>query len=378
MKKALFVALFVGIILIQSVFSQGIKVPVKVVPVLISDISSSIKSIGSIKPMEQIVFSTKIMATIKQITKDEGDFCQKDDLIVEIDSSELLAKLELLEAQKKEIAANVSALKAQSRGVTVNSKNAKKDLDRQKALLKRGSTTQKNLDDIKTKYDALSAQKDMLTARIKSVRGKSDQIDAGKKEIDALLKYTVLKAPFSGYVIQKFNFQGELAKPGAPIIKMLSLDTVKVELIVNEMDIEKVVLGQDIIFSADAFSGISFKSKVDKIIPEGNKLNRSFRIHGIVKNSENSKLKPGMFARGEVIVQKHEKSLLIPKDALMQNGDQFYVFKIEDNKAYQVMVKTGFEDDINIEVLNGLKAQDKIVVIGKENLSDKSSVRVIE
>ena len=67
MKKILFVELVVVIVFSQSIFAQGIKVPVKVVPVLTQDISSSVKAIGSIKPKEQIIFSTKIMATIKQI-----------------------------------------------------------------------------------------------------------------------------------------------------------------------------------------------------------------------------------------------------------------------------------------------------------------------
>jgi membrane fusion protein (multidrug efflux system) len=92
----------------------------------------------------------------------------------------------------------------------------------------------------------------------------------------------------------------------------------------------------------------------------------------------NRLLKPGMFAKIEVALTEKPDALAIPREAVLEEGRKRAVFVVEGNQALRKPVVTGIEQDQLIEVVEGLKDGDKVIVRGQESLRDRSTVRVVE
>ncbi|MFQ6115869.1 MAG: efflux RND transporter periplasmic adaptor subunit, partial [bacterium] len=89
-------------------------------------------------------------------------------------------------------------------------------------------------------------------------------------------------------------------------------------------------------------------------------------------------VKPGMFARVRIIYDTHQNSLLIPKQAVLSEDGSEVVFTIQDSVAIKKQVKTGYESEAMVEIMEGLSLGEKIVVVGQSGLKDSSKVEIVQ
>ena len=89
-------------------------------------------------------------------------------------------------------------------------------------------------------------------------------------------------------------------------------------------------------------------------------------------------LRPGMFARGSIIVDKHDNVVILPKDALVAEGRGHAVWMISDSKAQKKPVTTGYETREEIEAVSGVSASDVLVIVGQDKLSDGVKVQIVD
>jgi membrane fusion protein (multidrug efflux system) len=89
-------------------------------------------------------------------------------------------------------------------------------------------------------------------------------------------------------------------------------------------------------------------------------------------------LKPGMFAKIEMILKEKPDALTVPRDAVLKEEGKEFVFAVEGNQAFRKPVVTGIERENLIEIVEGVKDGDKIVVRGQESLKDRSTIRIVE
>ena len=110
------------------------------------------------------------------------------------------------------------------------------------------------------------------------------------------------------------------------------------------------------------------------------KTNEKFRnkvIGGkILIDNDQLKLRPGMFAKADIIVDRADSSIIIPKDVILSNRRRKYVYIVEKNTAKIRNLQTGLEDEYNIEILSGLNVNDNLVVKGFETLKEDAKVKI--
>jgi membrane fusion protein, multidrug efflux system len=121
----------------------------------------------------------------------------------------------------------------------------------------------------------------------------------------------------------------------------------------------------------------TFDGKVLAINPLVDANGRSIVVRAIVGNAD-ARLRPGMFARVRLLTSESQESLTIPEQALIPTGDEFYVYKLAENRVQRTRIEIGQRREGVVEVVRGLAKEDKVVIAGQAKIRDGAPVQVAE
>jgi membrane fusion protein, multidrug efflux system len=192
---------------------------------------------------------------------------------------------------------------------------------------------------------------------------------------EAHLAKTEIRAPFSGVIGLRSVSVGDYVKEGADMVNIESIDPLKVDFRVPETFFRQVQTGQPLSIALDSFPGKVYDGKVIAVNPLIDAAGRSVVIRAQVGNNE-SRLRPGMFARVRLVTKDAHDALVVPEQAIVPEGDEQYVFRVIDGKAVRTRVETGQRRDAKVEIVKGLGFDDVVVIAGQIKLRDGVPVAI--
>ena len=291
---------------------------------------SSEEVVGTVRAKLRAAIEPKVSARIEALLVAPGQMVKAGDLIAQLDPREIQAKLD-----------QALALREQ----------ATRDLARSRELLDKKITTQAD-------FDAVQAR-----ARV---------AEGAAREMEAMLDYTKVVAPFNGIVTRKLADVGDLAAPGKPIIEMEDPRALRFEADVPEALIGHVKIGAKLpVQVADGAAPI--EGTVVEVAPVADAASRTFLVKLDLPAAEGTR--SGQF--GRVWVRTGEsKSIRVPASAIVVRGQIECVFVIENQHAQLRIVRTGKRAGGEAEILSGLTAGERVVSEGAESLRDGQPVTV--
>jgi multidrug efflux system membrane fusion protein len=315
----------------KPVVASTAAIPVTVVEVSEDTVSQSLLKTGNLIPFRE----TSIMATsqgqVLNVNFDLGSNVSKGSTLIQIDN-----KLNQLALQATQL--NIDKLK--------------KDVARYNTLYAGNATTELQLN--QTKYDYESAV------------NKAEQI--AKQIQDA-----TVKAPISGRIVKKDIEVGEFVNTGTVLGTILDVSRLKVQVMVNEKDVYQLHEGQKVKVNADVLPGRIYPGQITYIAPRGNE-EHSYPVEITVGGA--GPLKAGTFVNVDFSQKSKEKSLQIPRVALVESVKNPYVYVVNNNTAEQRKIIVGRELGDLIEVLGGLQTGDQVVTTGQLNLTNGKPVQI--
>ena len=192
------------------------------------------------------------------------------------------------------------------------------------------------------------------------------------------LKYAAaeVNAPLEGVITRYFVDLGQNLTTSIQLCEIAEISFVKVVVNVTEKDLPRVKLGQKARFTNDAYPGKVFEGKVIKISEALDLTTRSSEVEIMADNSGHL-LKPGMFARVKVILGVHDKANVVPKNALEQSMENYFVYVVREGKAFRKEVTPGLVFEEEVEILTGVESGQQVITIGWHNVSDGGEVEVV-
>ena len=287
-----------------------------------------------VESRNQASLSTIVMGTVTQTHVNVGDRVGKDDVLLRIKDDQIRAQKMQLEANRVQAQANLE--------------NTEKNYNRIKNLYAEESATSKELDDISTMYEIAKANMDALEASL--------------REVNEMLSYTVIRAPFDGIVSRKFVETGDMASPGHPLISVADPDQIKFTASIPEQVIQHVTEGMKITIDVSAAGLFQAEAEIYAVSGAGDRASRQFAVEArLMDESLMSQVRTGMFAEMN-IHSVDEDRLFIPKSALIERGQLTGIFTLsDDNLAVLRWVRTGRTSGSFVEILSGLKPGEKYV-----------------
>lgn len=235
--------------------------------------------------------------------------------------------------------------------------NAEKELEKQTGLFKEGGVTEKELE---------IARKSALDARL--------NYESAKIRAEKL----ILRAPIPGIITNlQSSFDGTYVPNNFHLCTVTDYKKVVVAAKLPNTDIGRIEIDQKAQITNYALQDETFMGEVVSIDPTIDPQTRTFTVNIVIDNKD-SKLRPGMFVKVDIISQFKENAVVIPKDALQTRENRTVVFIVEGVSAEMREVITGIATKEDIEVISGLSEGERLVVKGHETLRDKSKVRVTE
>ena len=308
--------------------------PVKVTPVIQDTVTTEITALGTVRADEAIIVRPEIAGRVQSIHFQEGQLVNKNDPLFTLDPAEYKAQLDGSSAQLRMEQLN---------------------FERTQTLFSRQLTSRQNLDEAQAKLDAARAYQT------------KDQVRLDK---------TVIRAPFAGVVGLRQVSVGAYVSPGNDLTTLGSIGMVKLDFQVPEVYLSKIKVGQPLTIGVDAYPGRTFPGTVYAINPGIDEETRTIRLRARAPNPDNL-LRSGMFARVALILEKRDKALLVPEQAIVPQGQKSFVFRVVDNKAVFTPVTLGQRRPGQVEITTGLNPKDLVVTDGQIKLRDGVPVQVL-
>ncbi len=189
------------------------------------------------------------------------------------------------------------------------------------------------------------------------------------------LSYTTVVAPINGVIASRSIKDGNFVQINTPIFRIVDDSKLEATLNVPERELATLKAGQPVTLLADALPGKRFTGKVDRVAPVIDSGSGTFRVICAFAD-EAQALQPGMFGRIRIDYDQRADALVVPRLALLEDGDPA-VFRVREGKVARVPVKLGYAEGQWVEVREGLKEGDQVVTAGKVALRDGTQVQVI-
>jgi len=300
---------------------------------------------GSVRAYQEATLYAKVGGYLAAIYVDRGDLVRRGQLLAEVEVPELLADLERARAE-------VEVAEAEHRRLA----------------------------------EARDQAPDLVTPQaVDAAEGRRAVARANFKRIQTLLGYARLTAPFSGMVTKRWVDVGAFvpaatsssAAKTSGVLTLMDLGRVRIDVAVPESEVPSVRKGLPAEVSAAELPERTFPGSVTRIGYALDNATRTMAIEIEMPNADHA-LRPGMYVRVQLAIERKAEALLLPAQALVTEKEGSFVFAVVDGRARKVAVKTGHDDGATVEVLAGLTPQSTVVVSGKQGLVDGQAVRAVE
>ncbi|MFH1562658.1 MAG: efflux RND transporter periplasmic adaptor subunit [Nitrospirota bacterium] len=370
MKNLRWVALSILVLIIGCAKPPEKETKIEAISVVtatpaISDIILTTTLQGTVLPIREAKISPKMGGKLLKIYVKENDPVQQGDVVANLDPTD--AQLRLLQAE-----AGLSTAKAGLKQAETNLELVKIEFERAERLKETNSIAQSAFDKANTGYKMACAQLELANAQV-------NQAQVAVASARQGLEDTNITAPISGIITSKCLNEGEVISQmnlSSPILTVMDISTVKVELAVSEDLITKIKRGSKAEVYFDAYPNKRFTGIISNIFPTVNSQSRTFSCFLHIPNPQHL-IKPGMFCRVTLDLERHEGVLCIPQGAVFNRGLDNYLYVVEKNHARLKQIKLGIQDLEKMEITEGLNQDEEVVIRGVENLQDGVLVRII-
>jgi HlyD family secretion protein len=365
---------------------------------------------GKIQPARDVKISPYISGEVIELSVKEGDFVKKGDMLAKIDPQIYIANYDRAKAAYKQALANQAQSKARFAQSKAQFTKAKLDFDRNKQLWQKQVISDAEFDAVKSAFEVAEAEVKAAEESYKASQFQVNSAKASLKEAQENLNRTSIWSPADGTVSRLSVEEGERVtgasqfSSGTEIMRIANLDIMEVNVEVNETDIVRVKLLDTALIEVDAYLDRKFKGVVTEIATSANTTGTSvdqvtnFDVKirmlkssyaDLVKKGDkiSSPFRPGMSATVEIQTQRVTDALSVPIQAVTTRADttgrvksakekreekkqkgnkpektKEYVFVYEDGKAILTPVKTGVQDNMYIQIKEGLKEGQEVIV----------------
>ena len=329
----------------QSQIQSDIAVPVSVIDVKKGPIVQYINSTGTASAASQVVLTTEMAGNYVLATNPKtgrefklGDLVEKGTVLVKLENPEYLNNISF---DTKKLNFEIAGL----------------ENEKQKSLYEKGGVTYREL---KNSEVALAQAKTSF---------EDAKIQQQKTEVKALFRAVVVDIP------QITN--NTRISSGTSVITLMDYSKLMMDVNLPEKYLTTIKLGQEVNITNYTLPNDTLKAQISELSPVISTETRTFKGKMTINNPD-LKLRPGMFVKADIEIARKDSAVVIPKEVIVAGGRGKTIFIVDRGAAQRRTITTGLENEKFVEVIEGLKANTRLVVKGFETLRDNSKVKIVK
>jgi membrane fusion protein (multidrug efflux system) len=322
-----------------------LAVPVSVIDIKPGSIEKVINTTGTLNATKKTILNTEMAGKYKLLINPKshrpfalGDLVENGQEIIQLEDAEYV---------------NSIGFDSKKLNLEITEQNKKK----QQSLFEKGGVTQ--LDYRNSEVSYTNAKYDFEKANL-------------------LMAKMSVHAPFKGVITDlPPQTNGTLVPLGTAAVSLMDYSTMTVAVNLPEKYINDVQIDQSVRIMNYTLPNDTLKGRVKELSPAISTETRTFEGVVIVENPQ-LKLRPGMFAKCDIVLAKHDSVIVIPKNIIISGQRGKSVFIVDNGTATEKRITIGFENLNNAEITSGLKKNDRLVIKGFETLKNRSKVKIVK
>ncbi len=308
-------------------------IPVEVLPATRGEMLAVYSGTAPLQAEQEAVVVAKVGGELHQLLVEEGAQVRKGQVLARLDGDRLRLELAQARAQRAKL---------------------ERDYKRTIELQQRGLVATSAFENLRYELDGAQATYDLAALQ---------------------LSYTEIRAPLEGVIAERFVKLGNTLRPNDPLFRIADLTPLVAEVFVPEREMHKLQVGQTASAVIDAAGG-AFEAVIRRISPVVDSTTGTFKVTLEIHDTT-AQLKPGMFARVNIVHDRRADVLRVPRSALIEDDGHSRLFVVVAGKAIAREVTLGLTDGAAVEITSGLRTGEQVVVIGQGGLKNGSLVKVI-
>lgn len=355
------------------------------------DLVSTVAATGKVNAMvgAEVRVGSRVSGRVQRLYANIGDIVKAGQVLAELEKDDQQALLEQRRAELKIAEAKLSSAEALRPGEIQKAEAALKDsqatsdlanveFERQKKLFDKALVSREILDTARKEKQVFEARvvsatrelelaKQRLTEDVKSAKAQIDQAASALRVHEAQLTYYTIRAPISGIISSVSTQEGETVAAGLnspTFVTIIDLHKLQVDAFVDETDIGKIRVGQQATFTVDSFPDRDFKATVQAIYPKAVIMDNVVYYDVVHRIDEplTGQLRPEMTTNVMVSLDARKNVLAVPLHAVSREQGKSVVSLLRGNQPVRQAVKVGWKDPEWVEIVNGLKEGDKVLI----------------
>jgi multidrug efflux pump subunit AcrA (membrane-fusion protein) len=383
--------------------SANVVVSVKVAKAEKEHIAAQVVAVGTIWPRDKADVAAKVSAQIKKMGLLKDRFVHAGDVIALLESRDL-------QAQRAEAVAALNQARAEERSLVTGTipktnaedqkalndarakvNNARALYDRRRALYDRGGISKKDLEqselDLKTAQDELVLAQQTVELRGRSLNPNDRALAAAKTAeaqqhvatLDAQLSYATIRSPITGIVTDQFQYEGEFASAGGKLVTIADISTVIVKAPFSDTVAAQLKVGDTVSVLPTDSSAEEMHGQVTLLSRSTDPASRTVEVWVTLAN-EGGRLRANGAAQVTIFANSKDDAIVVPASAVTleaSNADEGTVMVVDgQNVAHETKVTIGIRTADKIEIVEGLKGGETIVIEGNYALPDGTRIEV--
>jgi RND family efflux transporter MFP subunit len=347
--------------LLLAVAAAALAQSPNLVPVISKPVSRTVDLPGELQPYLHVEIAAKIPGYLDRIPVDVGSVVKQGDLLAELRAPELQAQI--AEAESKVQAAESDRVQAEAQLAASQSTYERL----KKASLTPGAIAGNELVQAEQQVQAARA---LVESRATAIHAAAAVVQAHKD----LLAYLRIVAPFDGVVTERAAHPGALAGPSTgPLLTLEQVSRLRLIVAVPEQYVGGLVRGASVPFHVPAFPDRAFTGTVARVPHSLDPKTRTMPVELDVANRDGA-LAPGMFPTAKWPVRSTRAALWVPRTSIVTTSERTFVVREHDGKAEWVDVKRGAAEGDLVEVFGNLKAGDRVLRRGSDEVREGSKL----
>jgi HlyD family secretion protein len=396
------VLIVVAVLLFTGINRRRAGTPVRAEKVVRQEIASVISTNGKIEPINSFEAHAPAPATVKKVLVAEGDRVKVGQLLVQLDDADARAQAARALAQLRSAEAGLHAIKSggtQEEVLTIKSDMTKAQTERDDAqrnlravqkLRQNGAASPAEVDAAENRVKKAEADLQLLQAKLSGrysspevakVEASAAEARAAYAAAEDLLQHSNVTAPFAGTVYQMPVKRGSYVNGGDLLVQVANLDKVRVRAFVDEPEIGRLAMGQQVEVKWDAIPGRTWDGTLTRV-PTSVTMVGTRTVGEITSEIDNTdrKLLPNVNVNVSIIAARHDGALTVSREAVHDVDGKRYLYKIVDDKIQAQEVQTGLSSLTRVEVMKGIP-EGAVIALGAINaqpLRNGMDVKVVE
>jgi RND family efflux transporter MFP subunit len=326
---------------------------------------------GTLAAQEQSTLSAKVPGRLQRLAVDLGSVVREGDVLAQIEPRDYELRLQQsstavaqtraalglsLEGDNDQVDLEAVSSVKQAKAVL---EEATKNRERIRSLFQAGIASPSELDSVEATYSVALARhetaRDEARTRMAALAQRRAELEIARKQ----LADAIILAPFDGGITDRPANLGEYLATGTPIVRLVKIDPLRLRLEVPERESMGVRVGETVRLLLENSTNV-FTGRITRLSPALDEQTRMLRVEADVPND--GTLRPGMFARAQIIIDEHDTGLSVPADALVTFAGIEKVILIQEGKAVENPVNSGRRGSNWVEIVSGLDEGGTVVL----------------